>query len=293
MAPVTTTSRSMATIASLAWRRFEPCHAVTYFAPEARTAFEDVGLRGFWRGYFAGRLAPFGAIGAETATAVCFVFEPAMVARALPDIWQRCSPSDALAARLEGAQRALRRAFDSVDPAHIARAAELARHVADAGDLAGRPLYAANCSLSWPDDPYTRLWHATTLLREHRGDGHVHALAAADLGPCDALVLHAATGVPEPVHLRENRGWSGEDWAAAQERLTARGWLGASATLTAAGHDARREIEARTDELAAAPYVRAGERESEALVRAFEPLAALVAECGIVPYPNPMGVPRP
>ena len=32
------------------WTLFEPVHAVIYFAPEARGAFEDAGLRGFWRG---------------------------------------------------------------------------------------------------------------------------------------------------------------------------------------------------------------------------------------------------
>ena len=42
------------------WTLFEPIHAVTYFAPEARGAYEEAGLRGFWRGYFAGRAAPLG-----------------------------------------------------------------------------------------------------------------------------------------------------------------------------------------------------------------------------------------
>jgi len=33
------------------WRLYEPLHAVTYFAPQARAAFESAGLRGFWRRY--------------------------------------------------------------------------------------------------------------------------------------------------------------------------------------------------------------------------------------------------
>jgi hypothetical protein len=283
----------MATIASLAWQRFEPCHAVTYFAPEARTAFEDAGLRGFWRGYFAGRLAPFGAIGPEPAAAVCFVFEPAMVARALPEVWQRCAPAEALTARLRGAQAVLQAAFDDLDVDVVRNAGALARAVAEAGDVAGRPLYAANRSLPWPDDPYAQLWHATTLLREHRGDGHVHAVAAAGLGACEALVLHAATGVPEPVHLRENRGWSGETWAAAQQQLAARGWLANDGALTPAGAAARDDIEDGTNELAAQPYARLGEEHCDRLLRALEPLAAQLDQRGVIPYPNPMGVPRP
>ena len=42
------------------WTLFEPIHAVTYFTAEARSAYEKAGLRGFWRGYFAGRAAPLG-----------------------------------------------------------------------------------------------------------------------------------------------------------------------------------------------------------------------------------------
>jgi hypothetical protein len=42
------------------WSLFEPVHAVTYFSPEASAAYAEAGLRGFSRGYFAGRAAPLG-----------------------------------------------------------------------------------------------------------------------------------------------------------------------------------------------------------------------------------------
>ena len=64
------------------WQLYEPLHAVTYFAPEARAAFVGAGLRGFWRGYFAGRAAPLGAVPAAPVTALFYSFAPAMVARA-------------------------------------------------------------------------------------------------------------------------------------------------------------------------------------------------------------------
>jgi len=51
------------------WTLFEPVHAVTYFTAEARSAYEQAGLRGFWRGYFAGRAAPLGVAGAGGAAA--------------------------------------------------------------------------------------------------------------------------------------------------------------------------------------------------------------------------------
>src|SRR5215813_11480156 len=58
------------------WTLFEPVHVVTYFAPEARAAFEEAGLRGFWRGYFAGRSAPLGPVDAPPVIAAFFGFAP-------------------------------------------------------------------------------------------------------------------------------------------------------------------------------------------------------------------------
>src|ERR1019366_8687678 len=81
------------------WTLFEPVHVVTYFTPEARSAFEDAGLRGFWLGYFAGRAAPLGAAAAAPVTGSFFSFAPSMVARALPGVWDLIAPADALAVR--------------------------------------------------------------------------------------------------------------------------------------------------------------------------------------------------
>src|SRR6185312_4107995 len=103
------------------------------------------------------------------------------------------------------------------------------------------------------------------VLREHRGDGHVTVLRDEGLEPCDALVLHAATGVPEPVHLRENRGWTTDDWSAATQRLQCRGWLTGPGTITDVGRDTRARIETRTDELAAVPVNADAERLAELL----------------------------
>src|ERR1039458_4781350 len=97
-----------ATVARAMWTLFEPVHAVTYFAPEARAAFEDAGLRGFWRGYFAGRGAPLGPAGAAVVGASFFNFSPAMAARAVPGIWELISPAEGLRGRLAGAFSALR-----------------------------------------------------------------------------------------------------------------------------------------------------------------------------------------
>ncbi|HMG26857.1 MAG TPA: hypothetical protein VKH36_08595, partial [Acidimicrobiia bacterium] len=91
------------------WRVLEPLHAVVYFGPNAKTAFEEVGLRGFWRGYFASRAAPMGPVPPEVVIATFYNFHPDMVRWAMSDTWRRADPAAVTAARLRLADRTLRR----------------------------------------------------------------------------------------------------------------------------------------------------------------------------------------
>ena len=164
------------------WTLFEPVHVVTYFSAEARSAFTDAGLRGFWRGYFAGRAAPLGAVDAAPVTASFFTFAPPMVARAVPGVWELITPEEALAVRSAGAVAALRRLLVDQE-AGVAAAADLLLRAADGVDCAGRVLAAANAArpVKGDEEAGARLWHAATLLREHRGDGHFAAPVAAGI----------------------------------------------------------------------------------------------------------------
>jgi hypothetical protein len=274
------------------WRVLEPYHAVTYFTDEARQAFKNAGLRGFWMGYFAGRAAPMGPVGPGVVTATFFGFRHSMVARALPDAWTFASVTDVLTARIAGADRALRRLLDdAVGNGAVAEAAGLARAAAEAGDPAGRPIFAANADLPWPAEPHLVLWQAATLLREHRGDGHVVALAAAGLDGCESHVSQVAAGVLSREVLQPNRGWTDEDWADATARLRERGWLDEDDLVTDAGRSARREIEHRTDELALGPWRVLGDDGARRLAELAAPLVGRVADGGAFPVPNPIGVP--
>ncbi|XVV14912.1 SCO6745 family protein [Actinoplanes sp. CA-131856] len=236
------------------WSLFEPLHAVTYFTPQAAAAFEAAGLTGFWRRYFAGRAAALGAVGAGPVTAAFFGFAPRMVERALPSVWTRITPPDAVAARTAGAAAALSALFEGVAPSTVAAAADALEETARAVMLPGRVLAAAHADLPWPREPVARLWHAATILREHRGDGHVAALLTASVDGCESLVWRAGL---DGGRLREvtqpARGWTDEEWRAAGERLADRGWLTSEGVATEAGRDAYAEVEALTDRLAAAP----------------------------------------
>ncbi|MGH8982809.1 MAG: SCO6745 family protein [Acidimicrobiia bacterium] len=284
----------MTTPARQVWQLAEPYHAVTYFAPEAHAAFERAGLRGFWRGYFAGRAAPLGPVGAGVVTASFFGFQPAFVARALPSIWSMVTPAVAIEARLAGVDDALRPIIGEDLPITGPRdAAALCRRALEACDPAGRPLFAANLELDWPTEPHLAMWHATTLLREHRGDGHVAALTVAGIDPCEAHVTQIAASGASPDTIQPYRGWNDDDWAAATERLRARGWLDDEGRLTADGRAGRERVEHDTDRLAAEPVDRLGDEGLETVAGVLAPLTARLVDTGLIPYPNPIGVPAP
>src|SRR3954451_20219362 len=202
------------------WRVLEPYHAVTYFSPEARQAFKDAGLRGFWMGYFAGRAAPMGPVGPGPVTATFFGFRHDMVAKALPDAWEFASVDTVLEARLRGVDAALQAVFGdaALAAADIEEAAERARTAAVAADRAGRPLFAANADLPWPTEPHLVLWQAVTMLREHRGDGHVAALVTAGLDGCESHLTLVGAGTLSRDVLQPNRGWTDDDWTDAATR---------------------------------------------------------------------------
>jgi hypothetical protein len=286
---VTDPAASDAAVARPMWTLFEPVHAVTYFAPEARSAFEDAGLRGFWRGYFAGRAAPLGPAGAAVAGASFFNFSPAMVARAVPAVWDLISPADALRARLTGAVNALRPLLTGLD-SEVETAADLLSRAAGGLDCAGRVLAAANAALPPPEDPAGRLWQAATILREHRGDGHFAAVATADIDGCEILVLRCGLDMRRE-DLQPIRGWTDEQWDGATARLAARGWIGPDGALTLAGRAAHVAVEKATDQAAARPWARLGPAAVTDLAEVLTPIARACA--AVLPYPSPIGVPAP
>jgi hypothetical protein len=277
------TARSM-------WILFEPIHAVIYFTPEGRSAFEQAGLRGFWRGYFAGRAAPLGPVSAAVVTASFFGFAPGMVARAIPGVWELITPEEALRTRLAGATGALGRLLSEQD---VARAADLLWRSADELDCAGRVLAAANAALPAPDDgsaALARLWQAATLLREHRGDGHFAALVAAGIDGCESIVLRCGLDLRRE-DLQPIRGWTDEEWDDARSRLADRGWVGADGALTAAGREAHAAVEDATDRAASRPWARLRPEASAELAEVLTPIARACAS--VLPYPSPIGVPAP
>lgn len=270
-------------LAHKTWRTCEPLHGMIYFVPEARESFARLGITGT-DGYFASRSAPMGAVSAEVVIATFYNFNPDLVHAALPSAWETATPEAVVTARFEAVDRAFRRVLGDgvVTSPEMSRAAELARSLAEdaATRVEGRALCAAHAGLHWPEAPHLVLWHAQSILREYRGDGHVALLLTHGLSGVEALITHAASGdVPASV-LRSTRGWSEELWDATSRSLRARGWLTDSTDLelTDWGAAERRALETQTDLLAAAPYVALGEEGCAELRALTRPWSRLFAE---------------
>jgi hypothetical protein len=276
------------------WRALETLHMTVYFAPEPRDAYRRAGLRGGWMGYFASRSAAMGPVPAGVVMATFYNFHPRMVRRAIPDAWGFASPAEVLAARSGGVDAALRRLLGGwVDGPEAAEAAALARQAMEGRDPSGRPLFAAHAALPWPEPAHLALWHAATLYREFRGDGHVACLTVEGIDGCEAHVLAAGAGQLPGSVLREYRGWSDEEWSAAVGRLRDRGWVEADGSLTEAGSVARDAREHRTDDLAMAPWRHLGEDGCARLLDLLGRPVRVIVEGGGVPFPNPVGLPAP
>ncbi len=276
------------------WWALEPYHAVVYFAPDAKSAYEAIGLKGFWMGYFASRAAPLGAVPGEVVAAAFYNFHPEMVARAIPDAWELADPAEIVATRTDHADRTLRRLLgdELIASPELAETAQLARQVALTAASHGRPLFAAYQALEWPQASHLVLWHAATLLREHRGDGHVAALVHADIGPCQAHLLTMASGMTTQPVLDLSRRWQPQDWDEAREELQQRGWLDGDGELTPQGAAGKQAIEDRTDVLATRPLSGLSNAQIVRLIELARRVGQHIIAADGVPFPNPMGLPN-
>ncbi|WP_405527846.1 hypothetical protein OG592_08355 [Streptomyces avidinii] len=240
-----------------------PLHATIYFSPDLAKELAALGVTDPVAVNLASRAAAMGAVGPGTVTATFYNYRHDLLARHLPAVWDTVTPEQVLAARLRAADATLRRLLgpETVESPELAEAADLAMRATEGCTRHARTLYAAHADLPVPEAPHLRLWHATTLLREHRGDGHLAALLLAALDPVEALVSHTATGRGMTAKwIKTIRGWEQSDLDAATGRLRERGILDADGELTEEGKAVRERLEVETDRLDAAPYEHLGEQ---------------------------------
>ena len=254
----------------------EPIGMIPYSADEPNEAMFALGFTKFWDTYFAGRAAPLGtSVPAEVVHALFYNFAPGEVARHIPKVWSTTTPEAAIAARQRGCVAALRRVLgDAVDRPSFARAGELLTAAGLSAPLEGRPMYAALRTLAVPEEPVARLFHAASLLREHRGDGHIAALMTEGIGGLEAHVLVALDlGMPAEKFGRIHH-LPAALLSDLVDGMWARGLVAADGGFTPAGRETKQRIEALTDDLALAPYLVLDAAEVSELTAALEPVAA-------------------
>ncbi len=267
------------------WRALEPVHAMIYFVPEGPEEYAALGLdlaNNRAAAYFPARAAALGAVSPSVVQATFFNFSAVAAQFGMAGAWETTTPAELVAARYRAADRALRRLCgDLLDSPDVVEALELARTACEACTPEGRPLYAGNADLDWPTLPHLQLFHAVTLLREYRGDGHIAALVNAGVTGLEAAVMHVAQGdswTREP--LRKTRGYSTEEWDTALAGLRERGWIDDGEGFTDEGRRVRQEVEDRTDVLALRPWQHLGEDGCARLRELVRPLSQLIVDSG-------------
>lgn len=271
-------------------RTVEAVHTLSYYTPEITRLTED-GFRGWWHAYFAYRAAPMGPVPAPVVTATFYNFAPRMVERAVPGVWEIMAPETVLARRQALVTEAIDRIWSDgrLDDV-LDEAADLAEAAVSDLEVEARPLAAAHAALDRPaGSAALRLWHACTIWREYRGDGHNLALAANGIDGLESHLLMAAHGRGNQRTITGIRGWTEEEWAEASSRLQDRGILHGDGTYTDSGRAFRSGIEAATDDLAARPLANLGPDGAGRLQDLLETVTADLLETGAVPgvWPPP------
>ena len=265
----------------------ETLHTVVYFAAEPVEEYHAFGLKGR-AGYFSSRAAAMGPVTPEVITATFAIFAPDFVVSCMDGVWARVSPSEIQAARRRGVEAALGPVLEHLD---LSEALTLTRDASTALDGLGRALYSAHAGLDWPGDPMMDLWHAATLLREHRGDGHFAAVALSGLGPVETLVMHGAASGTR-TFLQKTRGWSDQQWVAAEENLTGQELIGVdeagTVLLTEDGRALKKSIERDTRSAALAGWRHIGLEATLRVVELLTPVRAALLDSSIFPPGSPL-----
>ena len=264
----------MNSVARRMFELIEPIGVIPYTADEPNEAMFALGFTNYWDTYFAGRAAPLGRVPPEVVDALFYNFAPGEVARHIPKVWLTTTPEAAIAARQMGCTKALRRILgDHVEAPAFARAADLLLDAATSAPFEGRPMYAALRTIPNPDDVVTRLFHAASLLREHRGDGHIAALMIEGIAGLEAHVLLALDMDMPAEDFGRIHHLPGAQLAAVIDGMRDRGLIDDDGWLSEPGRVVKQRVETLTDNLAAKPYENLEPGELDALMAMLEPLA--------------------
>jgi hypothetical protein len=221
----------------------EPVAMHAVWSQQTNERLAQLGLD-FLTGYVGGRGASLGEPAGAVVAAAFAWFEPSLVIT----LWEAARSAVAhdrlVQARDESTVASLREVLAGEDPGEVA---SLLADAAEAADGMGRPLFSGRRADGRPADAVHRLWWACGLVREHRGDSHVAAAAAAGLNAVEMNILTELwIGMPM-LSYTATRRWPPDAMQRAVARLESRGWIDDDG-LTDEGRARRLGIEQRTDD---------------------------------------------
>jgi Helix-turn-helix family len=237
--------------------RIEPLVGQVYFSPECHSAYAALGFApspAISNGvalpdgpaYFTSRGSLMGQVPGQVVAAAFGVFNPEAVVPSVSFGWSITDATTVCTARHDGAVGQLVRILGE-RPDGLDRAVELMRRACAPLEPNGKPLFAGAQSQPWPDDAWGQFFVAGDQLREFRGDAHTAVWTAAGLdGPEIGVVSERYSGIPPRTYVR-TRAWGTDRLDAAEERLTALGWLEGDG-LSEKGQAEREAIEVATDQ---------------------------------------------
>ncbi|KQT94364.1 hypothetical protein ASG49_05645 [Marmoricola sp. Leaf446] len=259
----------------------EPLATICFWSEPAYDEYAALGLD-FLQGYVYSRASVLGDVEPRVASAAFGVFEPGLVADLFASARSTASVDDVRAAKERGAVTALRECLG--EPEELAEVVAVLRRACEAADPTGRALHAGLTGLAWPEDLLGQLWHACTILREHRGDGHLATLVASGVDGVQANQLTELWVGWDALSYTGSRAWSPEAMDAGTGTLAERGWV-ADGRLTDAGRAFREDLEATTDLTVAAAVAAIGD-DLDRVVARLDAWAQQVVDRGWFP-PDP------
>jgi hypothetical protein len=270
----------------------EPFAGQVYFSPECHANYVGLGFGpspGVFAGvqgpnfpaYFCSRGSVLGQVPGEVVAAAFGVFNPAVVVPAVDEGWNLTDATTIRAARDDGAIAQLTRVLGE-EPEGIDRVNELLARAVEPLRPEGKALFAGQLSLDLPGSPVGDAWRNADRLREFRGDAHIAAWVGAGFDACEiGLLTEQFWGLPPRTYAR-TRGWTEEEFDAAEARLVGRKLL-QDRQFTEQGRAEREAVEVATDRLCRPALDALGDDVEELLAVMLPWVAAIRAAKG---YPT-------
>lgn len=267
----------------------EPVIGSVFFAPEAHANYEALGFSPSPTSiggvampdgvaYATSRGSLLGQVAGSVIAAAFGVFEETSMAASANAGWEKTDAVTICDARERGALAQLERILGA-DPVGRDRIEELLRVATDGLIHGPRALAAGAMAAPIVDHPLGVIFRLGEVLREYRGDSHNAAWAAVGLNGTEIGLLTELYWGLGPRTYSRTRGWSVEQFEAAEERLRSLGYLDAEGHFTPAGREFREGIEVATD-LQMAPIMSRLGGDVDELIELLTPWGSAVRSAG-------------